>query len=235
MKTLLIYAHPDDDNSFNATLKQVALEQLLQQGARFELSDLYGMQFKSQADQDDFIEADDELSHQYGAQQLYAAQHETFCEDIAKEQQKLRNAEYVIFQFPLWWFSVPAILKGWFDRVLAQGFAFTAGQWFEHAPLVGRKALLTITTDSPQTAFTANGLHGEIKQLLHPIFQTLRFVGITPLEPFIAYAVNKGDNVYRQQILDEYKECLHQLTQRSVISYPGIDQFDEKLLRREAI
>jgi NAD(P)H dehydrogenase (quinone) len=48
--------------------------------------------------------------------------------DIAGEQAKLRWADAVIFQFPLWWFSMPAIMKGWFDRVYAYGFAYGVGE-----------------------------------------------------------------------------------------------------------
>ena len=45
--------------------------------------------------------------------------------DIVSEQEKLSRADLVIFQFPMYWFSVPAILKGWFDRTFAAGFTFT--------------------------------------------------------------------------------------------------------------
>jgi NAD(P)H dehydrogenase (quinone) len=48
--------------------------------------------------------------------------------DIAAEQEKLLWADTVIFQFPLWWFSMPAIMKGWIDRVYAWGFAYGVGE-----------------------------------------------------------------------------------------------------------
>ncbi|MEK8171985.1 NAD(P)H-dependent oxidoreductase [Streptomyces sp. M19] len=48
----------------------------------------------------------------------------TLSEDIRAEQDKLRWADTIVLQFPMWWFGVPAILKGWFDRVFVKGFAY---------------------------------------------------------------------------------------------------------------
>ena len=52
----------------------------------------------------------------------------TIAKDIAAEQEKVKAADLVIFQFPLSWLSYPAILKGWMDRVLCNGFAFITEQ-----------------------------------------------------------------------------------------------------------
>ena len=54
----------------------------------------------------------------------------------------LANPPYIhiILHFPLWWFGVPAILKGWFDRVLVKGFAYDAGKVFATGLLRGKTA-----------------------------------------------------------------------------------------------
>ncbi|KAM5268045.1 ribosyldihydronicotinamide dehydrogenase [quinone]-like isoform 2-T3 [Hipposideros larvatus] len=60
----------------------------------------------------------------YGVEALEACKKRSLTSDIIDEQTKVQEADLVIFQFPLYWFSTPAILKGWMDRVLCQGFAF---------------------------------------------------------------------------------------------------------------
>ena len=57
----------------------------------------------------------------------------SLAKDIAEEHKKIKEADIIIFQFPLHWFSFPAILKGWFDRCLTNGFAFNTekGQLFD--------------------------------------------------------------------------------------------------------
>ena len=59
-----------------------------------------------------------------GAAQERAYTAADLSDDVLAEQRKIRWADTLVFQFPLWWFGPPAILKGWFDRVLVQGFAF---------------------------------------------------------------------------------------------------------------
>lgn len=73
--------------------------------------------------------------------------------DIAGEQEKLLWADTVIFQFPLWWFSLPAIMKGWIDRVYAYGFAYGVGEhsdthWgdrYGEGTFAGKRAMLVVT------------------------------------------------------------------------------------------
>jgi len=84
--------------------------------------------------------------------------------DVAAEQDKLRRADLVIFQFPMWWFSMPAIMKGWFERVYAYGFAYGVGEhsekrWGERygeGALKGKRAMLVVTTGRLGRALTVN-------------------------------------------------------------------------------
>jgi putative NADPH-quinone reductase len=74
-------------------------------------------------------------------------------EDVRAEIEKLLSADALIFQFPLWWFAMPAILKGWVDRVFAYGFAYGVGErsdkrWGDRyggGTLAGRRAMLIVT------------------------------------------------------------------------------------------
>ena len=53
---------------------------------------------------------------------------DVLTDDAKTEIEKLLWADTLILQFPLWWFSMPAILKGWVDRVFAYGFAYGVGE-----------------------------------------------------------------------------------------------------------
>ena len=127
MKVLLIYAHPEP-RSLNGALKNFAIRHLQQAGHEVQVSDLYAMRWKAGYD------ADDSGAPPVGefwrptldSKQAFAQG--TQSADIVAEQEKLLWADTVIFQFPLWWFSMPAIMKGWIDRVYAWGFAYGVGE-----------------------------------------------------------------------------------------------------------
>ena len=124
-KVLIVYAH-QEPRSFNGSLKKVAVDELNEQGCTFTVSDLYAMDFEPRATRKDGTGA---LSNpeffSYGVEVYEAYKKRSLTSDIIDKQKKVQEADLVIFQFPLYWFSiVPAILKGWMDRVLCQGFAF---------------------------------------------------------------------------------------------------------------
>ncbi len=160
-------------------MKDLAVSVLTEQGHEVKVSDLYAMKFNAVADRDDFIERFDPDFFKYQAEQSYAHEKRGFSPDIAAEQEKLLWADFVIFQFPLWWFSIPAILKGWVDRVFAMGFAYGGGKWYDNGPLKGRKAMLALTTGGPSAIYESTGINGDINQLLlHVQHGMLYFVGM---------------------------------------------------------
>ena len=67
-----------------------------------------------------------------------------FIIDVKAEQQALLNADTIIFQFPLFWYNMPAILKHWIDKVFEYGFAFGKG-----SKLVDKKVMISFTIGSP--------------------------------------------------------------------------------------
>lgn len=153
------------------------------------VSDLYALNFKAVADQEDFLNRQNEDFLKYAVEQKNAVKTNSFSKDILEEQEKLLLADFVIFQFPLWWYSVPAILKGWFDRVFASGFVYERNMRYDTGALKGRKAMLSVTTGSPKHAYTPYGMDGDIdeKILYHINHGMLYFSGLEPVEPFIAW------------------------------------------------
>ncbi|WP_328318662.1 NAD(P)H-dependent oxidoreductase [Streptomyces sp. NBC_00388] len=188
-KILIVTAHPDP-RSLTASLTDFAAARLRAGGHHVQVSDLYAMKWKAAVDADDFP------AHAPGERlDVLAASGEAtlagrLSADIAAEQEKLLWSDAVILQFPLWWFSVPAILKGWIDRVFTFQFAHgpSVPPPYSEGALAGRRALVSVTAGARETAFGDRGIHGQLSGVLHPLQHGLFwFTGIAPLEPFALY------------------------------------------------
>jgi NAD(P)H dehydrogenase (quinone) len=129
----------------------------------------------------------------------------SFSPDILGEIQKIQAADAVLFIFPIWWLSVPAILKGWFDRVLAMGVAWDAGMIFENGKLRGKQAMIIASAGNSDVYYTANGRYRATpNQILYPINHgTLAACGFNVHEPFVALNVLGTDDVGRAKILKD--------------------------------
>src|SRR5512145_2387923 len=108
MQVLIVYAH-EEPNSFNAALKNVAIRTFEEAGHKVVVSDLYRMRFKAVADGEDFLERRDKHSLKRQQEEKAAGELGTLAHDILEEQRKLRECDLLLLQFPLWWFSMPAI------------------------------------------------------------------------------------------------------------------------------
>ncbi|MED4886573.1 NAD(P)H-dependent oxidoreductase [Lysinibacillus fusiformis] len=224
----MVYAHPEP-KSFNGALKDLAISELTALGHQVKVSDLYEMNFKAVADSNDFIKRENNDFLKYAVEQKNAVKTNSFSKDIQEEQEKLVWADFVIFQFPLWWYSVPAILKGWFDRVFASGFVYARDMRYDTGGLKGRKAMLSITTGSPKEAYTPYGMDGDINEkiLYHINHGMLYFAGLEPVEPFIAWTPSH-DEEDRKSYLEEYKRRLHHLLEIPSIPYHPHSHYDAK-------
>jgi NAD(P)H dehydrogenase (quinone) len=111
MNILYVYAHPNAA-SFNGMLKQRGCDFLIKEKHKIIFSDLYAEQFNAIASWDDFNLSETEINSQYFLSQQKAYQEHALTHDVEAEIEKIKQADHIIFQFPLWWFSTPAILKG---------------------------------------------------------------------------------------------------------------------------
>lgn len=210
MKTLIVYAH-HEPRSMNAALLETARSYLAQVG-EVQVTDLYAMQFNAVAGNADFRGRSNPDYFKYQTEQVKAFAEGRLAEDIAAEQAKLAWCDLVILQFPLWWFSVPAVLKGWFDRVLTPGFAYGGGRLFEAGPLRGRKALVSVTTGGLPELFAHNGRYGNIENMLHHVhYGTLAFCGFEVLPPFVAHAPARISQDARTALLGEFRHRLQSI------------------------
>lgn len=191
-KVLLVHAHPEPA-SLSSQLLAVAKDTLAEQGHEVMLSDLYAMRWKAVLDEDDFPHRLDRTRLSFIAESGHAYSSGTQTPDVQSEQEKLLAADAVVFQFPLWWFGVPAILKGWFDRVFAYGLAYgyrNAGNRYRYGEggLQGKRAMLSVTVGGPAVDYGARGINGPLDQLLFPVTHgTLYFAGMEVLPTQAVY------------------------------------------------
>lgn len=209
MNILIVLAHPEP-KSFNGALYQMAIATLEKAGHNVQTSDLYRMNFHAVSDRSNFTTAKDASFLKLGLEEIYATEHHGFATDILTEQEKLEWCDLIIWQFPLWWFSVPAILKGWTDRVFAAGKVYGAGRIpYVSGKFKGKKALLSITTGSPEGHYAKDGPYGDIYGILKPIHRgILEYVGFSVLQPQLSYSVAHITDGERKTLLEAWSERL---------------------------
>ncbi|MBY8858814.1 NAD(P)H-dependent oxidoreductase [Nocardia sp. CA2R105] len=197
MKVFIVHAHPEP-GSLNGALTETAVSTLTAAGHEVRVSDLYAMGWKATVDADDFGSAAGHPLH-VGHDSGRALRTGTLAGDIRAEQDKLRWADAVILQFPLWWYSMPAIMKGWVDRVFTHGFGYGVGEHDEHrygdrygeGTLAGKRALLSVTIGGKESHYSDRGINGPIEDLLFPIQHgILYYAGMDILPPFVLYGTN---------------------------------------------
>ncbi|MBB5886412.1 flavodoxin family protein [Xanthomonas sp. LMG 8992] len=227
MNVLLVHAHPEP-TSLNAALKQVAMQRLRDAGHHVQVSDLYAMGWKTTVDAQDSLEgaADARFDPSRDSQRAFANGRQRA--DIAAEQDKLRWADALLLQFPLWWFSMPAILKGWVDRVYACGFAYGVGDhsdthWgdrYGEGTLAGKRAMLIVTAGGWDSHYAPRGINGPIDDLLFPIQHgILHYPGFDVLPPFVVYHSGRMDAARFAQTSAALGERLEMLFSTAPIAF----------------
>jgi glutathione-regulated potassium-efflux system ancillary protein KefG len=115
----------------------------------------------------------------------------TFKIDVGAEQALLRQNDVVVLQHPFYWYSIPALMKEWQDKVLTFGFAYPPK---EGTALHGKKWLSVITTGGPQWSYRSGGYNNyTMSELLRPLQQTAYLCGMDWLPPFVVHGVLPGD------------------------------------------
>ncbi|MFT6268736.1 MAG: NAD(P)H dehydrogenase (quinone) [Alphaproteobacteria bacterium] len=189
MKVFILYAHPEPEASFQAALHRKGVETLKSEGHEVVVSDLYKMGFNPVASADDFSIRRFPERLQYDREQKFAVDNDALPEDIKAELEKLFWCDLLIVQFPLYWFSTPAILKGWFDRVFVNSVVYGAGKRYETGGLKGRKAMVVTSCGAYPEMFEPDGIMGDINiALWHLHNGTLFYTGFEVLPPFVAYS-----------------------------------------------
>ena len=233
MKVLIVYAHPEP-KSFNGAMKQAALETLEAAGHSVIVSDLYAMKFDPVAGPDDVTGAPRDADvFSLAKEQTKAHETQSFARSIRAEQEKLTQADFVILQFPIWWFGMPAILKGWADRVFARGFAYMAGRKYDTGHFRGKLAMVAATTGTSADTYAPDGIDGDILSVLWPIHNgLLRYCGFDVLEPFVAYMPGRTDAAARVAMLDAFRNRLRHIeASPKLFFHPAADYGPDERLK----
>lgn len=149
--------------------------------------------------------------------------------DIQAEIDKVKRADLIILNFPLYWTSVPAILKGWIDRVFVSGL-FMVVSGFTTMVAWQVKAMLCLTLGGRTHMFGENSIHGPIEHYLSPIQRgTLAYTGFKVLPHSLPTMYLYLSQEARETILEDYVTYLTHLDQLEPLKFPKLEEFDEKL------
>ncbi|PFW89867.1 NAD(P)H dehydrogenase [Bacillus pseudomycoides] len=192
MKHLIVYAHPNPQ-SFNHAILETVKDELEEKGHEVRVRDLYELNFNP------VLAASDFVSFSQGNTPA----------DIKEEQEHITWADNITFIYPVSWAGLPAILKGYVDRVFSHGFAYAYGENGIETLLSSKKGLLLSTMGNTKEAYTASGMFDAMKKTTDAgIF---KFTGIETLEHTFYTSVPSVDDGARKQYLEEVEEVVNRL------------------------
>lgn len=154
----------------------------------------------------------------------------TYNINVEREQQRLLEHDVIVFQFPLFWYSTPAMLKEWQDLVLEYGFAYGS----KGTALKGKLFLCALTAGGMEEAYQTDGFnHFTIQELLQPLEQTARLTGMKYLPPFALFGARTAAEEGRiGEHVAEYESLLNALVNDEVAldEVEGLDTINRRAL-----
>ncbi len=185
MNTLIVYANYKN-HSLNFAIKDILAETLHKNGHEVVVRDLYNIRFNPVLTKADLESIDKNI----------------YPVDIMEEQRYIQRADMLFFVYPIWWSGMPAILKGYIERVFVDGFAFSYNQGIPNPLLTGKKAMLFNTTGSKIVLST-----DEERKALSLITEKsiFNFCGIDVVEHHYFHAVSVVDAETRNSYLKQVK------------------------------
>lgn len=233
MNVLIVHAHPEPQ-SFNAALTNSATQALEAAGHSVTISDLYAVRFKAIADHDDFSSGRVDPDYlRIDKEQTHAHEQGTTAADIVTEQRKIADTDLLILQYPMWWFGMPAILKGWADRVFTRGFAYMPGRKYDTGLMRGKLAMVSVTTGTSAGTYAPDGIDGDILDILWPVHNgLLRYTGFDVLTPHVAHMPGRISADEREAMLAQYRQRLEHIDAIPRLFFHPSEDYgpDERLL-----
>ena len=234
MRFFIVHAH-HEPQSFNGAMTRTAVETLEGLGHDVVVSDLHQMGFDPVSDRRNFTDAANADYLKQQREETHATETGGFAPDLVAEMEKLEACDALIFQCPLWWFGMPAILKGWCDRVLAAGRVYGGGKWYDDGLKRGKRAMISMTTGGPESMYSAQGLNGDIDTLLYPINHgVFRFIGFDVLPQYMVWGPARMSDDERAAALEGYRERLRTFHETTPIAYPSLSEYDTTTYTRKA-
>lgn len=141
MKHLIIYAHPNA-SSLNSHLKHVLVEHLEAGSHEVQVRDLYLLGFNPVLSLEDMAGQRDGI----------------VADDVKQEQEFIEWADCITFIHPIWWTGLPAIMKGYIDRVFSYGFAYRYDNGIQKGLLTGKRTVIINTHGKSKAEYEAIGM-----------------------------------------------------------------------------
>lgn len=204
---LIVHAHPEP-HSFSTAQMTTAAQALRDAGYRVDVLDLYSDAWAPALDRREFTSVEGHFKPQ--AEQMRAVKNGSLDAAVEAHLDRLLTADLLVLSFPMWWFSLPAILKGWVDRVFVMGGVF-GGDYglFGNAALAEKRAMLLFTTGGPSESFRPGGAFGSMDDFLFHIHRgMLEFVGFQVLDPVVTYGAARMTDRERTVALDVVREAV---------------------------
>lgn len=199
MNIFIVTSHPEE-RSFNFALRNTAVSKLKLDGHGVTVSDLVQEGFDPVAGRGDFSDHPLDRRLDLAKAQNAASSTEGFVAEISREQKRLSACDLLILQFPIWWGSYPAILKGWIERVLAYGFAYGR----EHT-LAAKAVMFSVTTGGAESDTEVREYEHRVSALSGDVFG---YMGWRILPAFLAHGVGSLERADRERVLRDYKDHL---------------------------
>ena len=242
MNVLWVSAHPEP-RSLNGHLASEGQRALRAEGHHVEVSDLYAMGWNPVVDAADYAHDPAQRFHVASAAEQ-AHDHGAQSADIRAEQDKIDRADTIVVQFPMWWFGMPAILKGWFDRVWHLGYAYghrgPNGEWIGYGDgfLAGKRTMAVVTLGGPVWSYGERGIHGAVDELLFPLQHGILFyAGAEVLPPMLIWGADRFSCEEGENAAKELGEKLLAIPMTTPIAYRAQNggDYDDKLVLRPEV
>ncbi|MFN8610705.1 MAG: NAD(P)H-dependent oxidoreductase [Vulcanimicrobiota bacterium] len=226
MNVLIVHAH-HEPASFSSALARKASQVLTGLGHQVTFSDLYATGFNPVSDRTNFTSRANPDFLKQQAEETHATEVSGFAPELEAEIARLEACDLLIFSFPLWWFGMPGILKGWVDRVFAMGRIYGNGKLYENGLGAARKkAMVLMTTGGGPDAYGGFGVNPSLRQILAPIEHgVFWFNGFLPLDPFVAWSPARIGQPDREAFLAQLEQRLRGLEQELPRRLPPLSDF----------
>lgn len=186
MKFLIVDSHPYSE-SFNRQLTR-KIEEAVKEKHQVEVVNLVDDKFNP------VIEAADLRLFSSG---------KSADPKVAEYQQKIDEADCLVFAFPIWWSTMPAVLKGFLDKVLLYGYAYTYGENGMLEGLLSKQAVVITTMETPNSMFDEM-INNPVKNQF--INATLGSCGVQTIRHFQIDQINSGTSDYRKETFNKIVE-----------------------------
>lgn len=226
MKILIVHAH-SEPKSFCSALARRAEAALKEQGHEVVFADLVAEHFDPVSDRRNFTTVKDPDYFKQQVEEAFASEKGGFSPELEREIQRLEACEFLIFSFPIWWFGMPAILKGWVDRVFAYGRIYGGEKLYETGLGQSRKrAMVIMTTGGGADVYGGYGVNPSLATVLAPVQHGIFwFNGFLPLSPFIAWSPARATPEERAQCLDALSARLKCFESETPQTFPPLSDF----------